>query len=280
MTLKTYFERYHQFQQMHHQGHPFVLPNAWDVISAKAFEKSGFKAVGTTSAGIALAHGYQDGEKIPIERVIYMLERIVSAVDIPVSADIEAGYGKTATEVLETIRQIIDAGIVGINLEDGISFEGNPLSDIHIHQEKIRAIKDLSASLSKPLFVNARTDIYWLNIGEEEDRFELAIERVKAYEKAGADCIFVPGLTNRTEIEKLRKEITRPINLLVSPDLPDLKELSRIGIDRVSTGSAPFRSAISMIKKMSDDLQKHDSFQLMTEGVLSYQEVMDMLLEK
>ncbi|WP_260412507.1 isocitrate lyase/phosphoenolpyruvate mutase family protein [Alkalihalobacillus sp. TS-13] len=261
------------FRHLHKDSSTFVLPNAWDVISAKMFEEGGFRAIGTTSAGIAASLGYRDGQQLPIDKMIAVVECIVNAVDVPVSADIEAGYGNTAEEVVRTVQKILNAGAVGINIEDGTGDLQHPINDLSSQTEMISAIKEFCKENDEALFINARTDLYWLKIGDPSTRFQMALERVKAYEEAGADCIFVPGLHDKETIQKLRSEVSCSINLLVHPYLPSLKELSEIGIERVSTGSAPFRATVTLLKKMSEEINNDQTFHEMTGGVLTYSEV-------
>jgi len=147
------------FHRLHQQSSTFVLPNAWDVISAKMFEECGFKAIGTTSAGIAASLGYLDGQSIPLNKMVETIENIAKSVNVPVSADIEAGYGQTVEEVLETVKAVAAAGAIGINLEDGTGDPNRPIFDISSQEEKIAAIKELSESRNMPLFINARTDL-------------------------------------------------------------------------------------------------------------------------
>lgn len=273
MTHKNQHEKAKAFYQWHHQSSTSVLPNAWDAISAKMFEVSGFKAIGTTSAGIATSLGYKDGQHIPFEKMVEVIRTIASSVKIPVSADIEAGYGSTIDEVVENMRKVIDAGAVGINLEDGTGYSNEPLYDISYQIEKISAIKKLSDSL----FINARTDTYWLNIGETTERLQETIQRIKAYEEAGADGVFIPGLNDPEVIKKLREAVNCPINLLASAETPSLEVLSSIGIERVSTGSGPFRASATLLKSISEEIMDHRSFETMTSGVLSYGEVADLI---
>lgn len=265
------------FKELHQQSSTFVLPNAWDASSAKVFQESGFKAIGTTSAGIAMSLGYLDGENLPFEKMLEVIKMIVDSVNVPVSADIEAGYGESVEEVVENVRKIILAGAVGINLEDGTGNPDNPILDASLHAQKIAAIKELSQSMNRPLFVNARTDLYWLNIGDSEYQLHSAIDRAKAYQQAGADCIFIPGVTNLDTIEKLRQEISAPMNLLVGPNMPTLNQLSEIGIERVSTGSAPFRSTITLLRKISQNAINHGHFHQLTDDVITYSDVTKLL---
>src|SRR5690625_663796 len=262
-----------QFHELHQRDDLFILPNAWDVISAKMFEECGFKAIGTTSAGIAVSKGYPDGEAIPLDEMIKAIQNIANAVQVPVSADIESGYGETVDEVLHTVKKVVQAGAIGINLEDGTGDTNEHLFDLTLQVEKIKAIKQLREDTNMPLFINARTDTYWLNIKDPAQRLQETIKRAQAFEQAGADCIFVPGLEDIDIIQRLRREITCPINLLVSPNLPSTQKLSNIGIERISCGSAPFRSTVTLIKQMSEEMLQKGSFKRSTDGVLSYKEV-------
>ncbi len=262
-----------RFRALHNGPNTMILPNAWDVISAKMFEECGCEAIGTTSAGIAMSLGYPDGQEIPFETMLRIIKNMVNAVDAPVSADLESGYGKTIKEVLHTIEQVISAGVVGINLEDATGDASSPIYDPQLQKEKIAAIREYCNSIGFPLFINARTDIFWLNIGEPESRIDEAIYRVKLYEEAGADCVFVPALKDRDDIKKLRDSVNCPINLLVVPGLPSLEELSEIGIERVSTGSSPFRASVSLLKQIGDEIVNQRTFNKITDNVLSYGEV-------
>ncbi|MEK3820294.1 isocitrate lyase/phosphoenolpyruvate mutase family protein [Cytobacillus sp. FSL W8-0315] len=266
------------FHRLHQQSSTFVLPNAWDVISAKMFEECGFKAIGTTSAGIAASLGYFDGQSIPLNKMVETIENIAKSVNVPVSADIEAGYGQTVEEVLETVKAVAAAGAIGINLEDGTGDPNRPIFDITSQVEKITAIKELSESRNMPLFINARTDLYWLKIGDSSTRLQEAIKRAKAYQDAGADCIFIPGLTDRKIIKKIREEISCPINLLVDPEMPSLSELSEIGIERLSCGSVPFRATLTFLRTISEEIVNRQTFHHMTNGdVLSYKRLTEFL---
>ncbi|WP_085520929.1 isocitrate lyase/PEP mutase family protein [Tuberibacillus sp. Marseille-P3662] len=274
MNPKDQLQKTKHFHQLHQPGSTFVLPNAWDVISAKIFEESGFEAIGTTSAGIATSLGFKDGQNIPSEKMTEVIKTIADAVNVPVSADIEAGYGESAENVAKAAKKVLEAGAVGINLEDGTGNLEHPLYDLSLQKEKITAIKEFSDTTEgSSLFINARTDTYWLNIDDPSTRFQKTVERVKAFEEAGADCIFVPGLHDREIIQKLRKETNCPINLLVDPDMPNLSELSNLGIERVSCGSSPFRATVTLLKTISEEIKNQQTFHHMQGDVLSYRKV-------
>ncbi|KML44375.1 isocitrate lyase/PEP mutase family protein [Cytobacillus firmus] len=278
MSSKEQSLKANTFHRLHQQSSTLVLPNAWDVISAKMFEECGFKAIGTTSAGIAASLGYLDGQSIPLNKMVETIENIAKSVNVPVSADIEAGYGVTVEEVLETVKAVAAAGAIGINLEDGTGDPDSPIFDISSQEEKIAAIKELSESNNMRLFINARTDLFWLNAGDSSTRLREAVKRAKAYQDAGADCIFIPGLTDRKSIKKIREEVSCPINLLVDPEMPSISELSEIGIERLSCGSVPFRATLTYLRTISEEIVNRQTFHQMTNGdVLSYRKLTEFI---
>ncbi len=240
---KNQKEKAEAFHQLHHNN-LLLLPNAWDAVSAKIFEQEGAQAIGTTSAGIAAALGYPDGQHIPKDLFLKAVERIVSSVRIPVSVDLEAGYGQTVADVCDTVQKVIDMGAVGINLED-TDPETNQLIPITQQVERIRAIRRLAHSNNLPLFINARTDVYWMSHVPPEKRYEEALEKLLAYKAAGADGLFVPGLTDVSLMEKLCHETQLPLNILGGIWITSLSALKNAGVARVSIGSGIFRAAIS-----------------------------------
>ncbi|WP_263705511.1 isocitrate lyase/PEP mutase family protein [Shouchella tritolerans] len=267
--MKLHAKKLKTFRRLHQQPSTFVLPNAWDAMSAKMFEAGGFKAIGTTSAGIAASLGYPDGQHLPRAKMVDAVRNIANSVAIPVSADIEAGYGQSVAKIVQTVKAVAAAGAVGINIEDGTGDPSKPVFSISEQTEKIAAIKANHTSL----FVNARTDIYWLNIGDPLSRFQEATKRAKAYQEAGADCLFIPGLTDRGEIQKMRAAISCPINLLVDPEMPSLTELSAIGIERLSCGSAPFRATATLLAAICEQIVNDQTFSHLTKDVLSYSSI-------
>ncbi|MEN1970064.1 isocitrate lyase/phosphoenolpyruvate mutase family protein [Lentibacillus sp. N15] len=278
MSLGKQSLKAQQFHQLHQRSSTFVLPNAWDVISARVFEECGFEAIGTTSAGISVSLGYTDGQNIPADKMIEVIKSIADSVNIPVTADIEAGYGKTIEEVLETVRKVIDTGAVGINIEDGTGDHSQPLYDLFYQKERIAAIRELSNDTKDTsIFINARTDTYWFNIGDASTRLHETIKRAKAFEDAGADCIFVPGLHDPKIISHLREEISSPINLLASPKMPSFAELASFGIKRLSCGSGPFRATVTLLKTISEEITNQRSFRHMMDDVMPYSKVVDLM---
>lgn len=236
-----------RFKELHHRGEILILPNAWDAASARIFELAGAAAVATTSSGLAASLGYPDGEKIARELLMGAVRRIAETVDVPVSVDIEAGYGTTPNEVCETVRGVLDAGGVGINIEDA-------LLDPSGLVEKIAAIRELCVGAHVPLFINARTDVYLRARDAGAKEFEDAVRRLRAYEAAGADGLFVPGLGDAQTISKLLAEIHRPLNILAARGVPPAAGLERIGVARVSVGSGAMRAALALTRRVADEL--------------------------
>ena len=224
-----------------HRGPPvLVLPNAWDVASAVAFASlDGCRAIATTSAGVALALGYEDGERIPRDEMIAAVARIARAVDVPVTADLEAGYGDPAG----TAEAAIEAGAVGLNLEDG-------LRPIEEHMTAIRAVRAVAESRGVPLVINARTDVFLHGDGNVEE----AVRRGNAYLEAGADCVYPIMLAEAETIGRLAAEIRGPINVLHRPGVPPVAELERMGVARVSVGAGLFRAALGHAEALAREL--------------------------
>ncbi|WP_152654543.1 isocitrate lyase/phosphoenolpyruvate mutase family protein [Oceanobacillus sp. CFH 90083] len=275
--LQAYIEKEKAFRQMHMSSSTFVLPNAWDVASSKILASCGFKAIGTTSAGIAASLGYKDGQKISRKEMLESVAGIANSVPIPISVDLEAGYGKTIPEVLKTVHQAISVGCVGINLEDGVVDDKKAIYPLNLQVEKIVAIKELARSLKIPIFVNARIDLFWRLIGHEKERLQATMERAKAYREAGADCIFIPGVEDEKTIQRLRKGIASPINLLAGPGTPSIATLSQIGINRLSCGSGLFRVVYAKLNEVGTDIMQGESVAQSLQTPLSYKEMANMM---
>ena len=258
----------------HHQGQNIlVLPNAWDASSARIFEQAGFHAIGTTSAGIATSLGYAEPEKISREEMLLSIRRIVDSVSLPVSADIEAGYASTAEGVAETVEMVIAAGAVGVNLEDSLGIENQPLLSIEQYIERLQAAREAANVAHFPFVINARTDIYLFNIGDKSNQFSQVVERANRYLETGADCIFVPGIGDPDTIERLVQEINGPINILANPGVPTTNELHKLGVKRVSTGSGPMRSTLTLIRQIANELLTEGSYKNFTTDTIPYNEV-------
>jgi 2-methylisocitrate lyase-like PEP mutase family enzyme len=193
MDISVQAKKAEQLRKLHSDSRILVLANTWDVFSARIVEDLGFPAVATTSAGVAAALGYPDGQRVPRKEMIEAVARIARVVQVPVTADMEAGYGTTAEEMVDMTRELVRAGAVGLNLEDVTGDDETSHVEVDLQLEKIAAIRQASAAAGVSLVINARTDIYLQPIGPEETRFERTVERLRAYRKAGADCLFAPG---------------------------------------------------------------------------------------
>lgn len=263
MDLQRQAEKAEQFRKLHHGGRLLLLPNAWDVASARILEECGHRAIATTSAGIAFSLGYPDGQRISRDEMLDVAGRIAQAVNVPVTADLEAGYGRTAQDVVETAKAAMRVGLIGMNLEDVTGDDESSHVDLPRQVEKIRAIRETAASLGIPFVVNARTDIYLMPIGPAATRFERTVERLRAYREAGADCLFVPGLHDLEAIAKLVKMVQAPLNILATPAGPPVAELEKIGVARVSAGSGIMRAAMGIVERVAKEMLESQSFAAM-----------------
>ena len=260
-----------KLRALHEPGRPLVLVNAWDAASARVLEKTGFPAVATTSAGIANAEGYPDGEQIPRSHMLERVARICGRVSVPVTADMEAGYGDTPEEMQATAIGVLEAGAVGLNLED--SCRGAPgadsLVDLALQVEKIRTVRKAAASRGVPIVINARTDAYLNRVGAESGRLEETVRRGKAYRDAGADCVFVPGVTDPATIAELVRRLACPVNVLAVAGSPSIGELAALGVARVSLGSGPMRASISLLQRLAGEVLEQGTYGSL-EGIVSY----------
>jgi len=270
MTKPTQAQLARQFLELHRGPKMLLLPNAWDVPSARIFEEAGFPAIATTSAGVANSLGYADGQKISPREMLAVVHRIAKAVDVPVTADVEAGYGTSPEEVAETAREVIAAGAVGMNLEDGD--EGRPgfLTGLTRQQEIIRAVLEVCERAGVALVLNARTDIFLYSMGPAETRLPRGIERLKAYRAAGAQCLFAPGVKDKETIAQLVRGVGGPLNILATVGTPPVSELQELGVARVSLGSGPMRSTLGFLTRMIRELRDNGDFSVMTNGAVPY----------
>ncbi len=257
------------FAELHYQKRPFILANAWDAASARIFEKAGFPAIGTTSAGLAASKGYRDGQNIPLEEVLDTVRQILSVVELPVSVDIEAGFGKNNEELVCNIKKIVSLGAVGINLEDGTGCKTSPLTPIDEQVAKIRAIREEIPT--DCLWINARMDALYLDLFEKEAALRETIRRAHAYLEAGVNSIFVFGAVNDKEsISRLIHEINAPLNLLANPGLPPIEELKKLGVARVSLGSGPMRATLGLLEEISQELLEFGTYRSLIKNAVSF----------
>ena len=241
----TQADKARAFGALHVPGNPLVLFNVWDPGSAKAVAQAGAKALATGSWSVAAAHGFADGEKIPLELALDNFRRIAASTELPVSMDIESGYGKTADEVGRTVAHTLEAGAIGCNLEDSIPADGT-LREPAEQVLRIRAARKAAEAAGIPYFINARTDVFFQGPAKPHDAklLEAALERAQAYAQAGASGLFVPGLVDKELIARLTKASPIPVNVMVSAATPSLTALADIGVARVSHGPGPYRAAM------------------------------------
>ena len=227
-----------RFHDLHQQG-SFVLPNAWDAASAAVIADAGAAAIATSSSGMSWSLGLPDGEHLSREETVAAVARITRVVDVPVSADVESGYGPSPADVAATIEAVIDAGAVGVNLEDSPGAGGEPLRAVDVLCERIAGARAAADRAGAPFVINARTDVYLASVGDPADREDLAIERGARFAEAGGDCLFVPGVIDPDVIERLVARSPLPLNILLGAGRgPNPGELARLGVRRVSVGGA------------------------------------------
>jgi 2-methylisocitrate lyase-like PEP mutase family enzyme len=253
------------FRAMHHGPGLLLLPNAWDAISGRIIVAAGFPAIATTSGGVAWALGYADGEAASWDEVVAATARIARAVGVPVTADIETGYGDTPEALGRSIGDIIRAGAIGVNLEDGVRPDkvqpgSPPIRSLADSVARIQAAREAASSAGVPIVINARTDLYIRNIGDEGSRFNEAVARGRAYLAAGADCIYPISLRDPATIARLVKALGAPVNLNVRAGLPNVAELEALGVVRASTATALPLMAMGVVRQAAEQLRATHRF--------------------
>jgi 2-methylisocitrate lyase-like PEP mutase family enzyme len=262
-----------RFLELHRGPDVLILPNVWDVASARIVEEAGFPALATSSAGVAFSLGYPDGQHISREEMIARVARIVRAVQVPVSADLEAGYGSKPESVAQTARDLIQAGGVGMNLEDAID---DQLLELSLAVERVKAARAVAAEHRVPIVVNARTDVYMFPGGDPEAMYSEALRRLSAYCDAGANCVFAPGLKDADTIGRLTKDLQCPLNILGVPGAPAIPELQKLGVARVSLGSGPMRAGLGLLRRMSQELKTAGTYGAL-DGAVPHAEMNQLL---
>ncbi|WP_328511030.1 isocitrate lyase/phosphoenolpyruvate mutase family protein [Streptomyces mirabilis] len=272
------------FRALHIPGRPLVLPNAWDTASARLVEEAGAAAVATTSAGLAWDLGTADGDRLDRDRALGAVARVAAAVRVPVSADIESGYAKDAAGVGDTIRAVLAAGAVGVNIEDALyGREGDdgedagdggrgPLRPVAEQAERIAAARAAADAAGVPLFINARIDTVLRGAGGVEE----TLERAAAFLAAGADGIFVPGAVDPGTVKSLVAGVEGPLNVLAGPGAPSVAELAALGVARISTGSSIAQAAHAVVRRAARELLSAGTYDSLTGG-LDYAELNTLL---
>lgn len=240
---------YETFYQLHHQQKPFIIANAWNVKSAQVIENSGFEAVATSSGAIANSLGYEDGEKIPFSELLYIIKRIKSCINIPLSVDFERGYTNDLDQLNGNIQQLIDAGVVGINIEDA---QGE---DIYL--KKLTSIKNYLTKSNQQLFINARTDAFLQKLDEPLDK---TLKRAALYANAGADGLFVTGVQDTDIINEITSTVKLPVNVVGVPKLAAVQTLAACGVKRISMAVFLYRATYNHLEKVAKAVITEQSF--------------------
>lgn len=276
MVTSIQKEKAEKFLKYHQEEEILVLLNSWDIGSSKLIEACGYKAIATTSMGIAASLGYPDCQIIQLSEMVERITGIVNAMQAPVTVDIEAGYGKNTDEIIESVKKIIATGIVGINIEDSIDL--NPvLVDEKEFCERISAIRELSDSLGFHLVINARTDSFFTSEASPKEKLSESIKRGNKYHEAGADCIFIQPVWEKEIISTLVKEINAPINILSNPGNvagipPSVIELQDLGVARLSMGSGLMKATLALIKKVADELSQKGTYNILLDSLTPLQD--------
>jgi 2-methylisocitrate lyase-like PEP mutase family enzyme len=269
--MASQVEKARRFARLHEQG-MLILPNAWDAGSAVIIATAGAPAIATTSGGVAWSMGRPDGQALTREQMIERVKSIARAVDLPVTADVEGGYGPRPEDVAATVEAAIAAGVVGVNIEDSRA-AGGPLFSASEQAARLKAGSEAAERAGLPeLVINARTDVFLYGIGEEEERLAEVIGRAEAYAEAGATSLFVPGLLHLAILEELVKSTPLPINAMAGPGAPSIADLGRVGVRRVSLGTAVAQAAYGITRRVAAEALEKGTFEALA-GAPEYGEV-------
>ncbi len=252
------------FTALHIPGRPVVLPNAWDAASARIIEQAGAAAIATSSAAVAWCLGRADGNVMTRDEAVGAVARIAAAVDLPVTADVETGYGEGDRDLAATVTALIEAGAVGVNLEDS---GGDPLWPVEQAAHRVQVARDAAEKLGVPLYINARTDIYLAQVGEPDSRLPETLRRAAAFLDAGASGVFVPGVADLDLIARLTGGIDGPVNILAGPRTPPVADLAGAGVARISTGSSLGASMFGALRRSVTELLATGSFAPLAGGI-------------
>ena len=264
-----------RLRELHRGPKILILVNAWDVASARLIESMGLPAVATSSAAVANSLGYTDGERISRGEMLAVVRRIAAAVNVPVTADMEGGYCNLPEGMAETAHELLEAGAVGLNLED--SHGEKELVDVSLQLEKLRALKEAGRAEGVDLVLNARTDPYLLKNADDTWRFEETVCRARVYRDAGGDCIFVPGLNDAETIQRVFEVSPGPLNVLAGKGGLSVPELERLGVARLSLGSGPARASLATFRRIAREVRDHGTYDSMIDDTFSYDEMQRLL---
>jgi len=262
--MPTLHEKASAFAERHRGPGIIVLPNAWDPGTAVVLAEAGFPFIATTSAGIAFAQGVPDGQHLSRSRMLEIAAQIAAAVEAPVTADLEAGYGPHPEDVAATVTGALAAGVVGCNIEDSTGDRDRPLFELELAAERIRAGAEAVAASGVPFVLNARVDPYLVRLGTPEENLAESIRRANAYREAGAGCLYVPGVTDPEAIRRLVREIDGPLNVLGAMggavSALSAAELEALGVRRVSIGGSLAVAALALVRRAGAELREHGTF--------------------
>ena len=270
-----------EFLKLHHEPQILLLPNAWDVVTTKIYKQLGFRAIGTTSAGIAATLGYPDGEVMTLEENLSVVKRIIKSTNLPVSVDIEGGYSSNIEGAVKAADAALEIGAVGVNLEDSTGDNNNPFFDVSEVVERIKGIRSMAEVREIQLVINLRTDVYMLSEDDPRIKFRHTVERANIFKEAGADCIFVPDMGDLNEkiIKEFVKEIDAPLNIIAADNIPPVQKLEEIGVARLSFGPRPMRAMLALLVRMKKELLEKGTYEIMSSDMLSYSEINKILIE-
>ena len=271
--MKSQTERAEEFRALHKSNHILILPNVWDVPSARVFEDAGFPSVATSSAALAVSLGYPDGEAIGKDELFATVRKIVNHLTIPVSVDIESGFGLTEDELSDTINRVIEAGGVGLNIEDISNPNNETPYPVEKQIERIRTVRSVARSLGIPLVINARTDAYGFTEGDKRVKIEKTITRANAYAKEDVDCLYPMGLAEKNAISEFVKAVEKPVNIMARRDAPTIPELEEIGVKRLSLGPGPMYASMGLLKKIGRELKQEGTYDALLEGAITFDEL-------
>lgn len=265
-------EKAEEFRELHDRKRVLVLPNAWDVPSARVFEDEGFPAVATSSAGLMVSLGYPDGEGIPFREFVSAVGRIAKVLSVPLSADVVGGFGASPEAVVRSVSAVVKAGAVGINIEDFVH-SAKKLLPLEKQVARLRALVKLRDSQKVRFVINARTDALRFAGGDVDTKLDEAIRRAAAFRDLGADCVYPMGLTDSDSISKFVKALDFPTNVMVRKGLPSVPELRRLGVARVSFGPSASYAAMGLLKRASVEVREKGTYNGLVDGAIAFDEL-------
>ena len=270
--MSTQAEKAEEFRRLHDRMEVLVLPNAWDVPSARVFEDEGFPAIATSSAGMLVSLGYPDGEEIPRREFDTAVGRISRVLSVPLSVDVVGGFGDSPEGVAKSVRAVIKTGAVGINIEDFVHGT-KKLLPVEKQKARLRALIRLREALKVPFVINARTDALRYAPGDDDAKMKEAVARAEAYRDLGADCVYPMGLTDGPSISRFVKALNFPTNVMVRKGLPSVPELKRLGVARVTFGPSASYAAMGLLRRASREVREKGTFDSLIEGAITFDEL-------